>query len=223
MPLARAPMLFVTVAQEKRDFKIFVILITAWSRVQILPGPPKKDVQTLVCASIFIFLGHQSGRWVRREFCSSGCGWNPAASGKPACRWQGCAWLRVPGLCRNRCHADVRVGEQNADKGVAKHMRVNLADTGTLRHTVDDFSVVVGIDGPAKIIDDNKIPAVQLFKGFPVVLPFAVHAVLPRAAHALLLPQSFFPIGFHVLHKFGCHINVTDIVLFRGRQVIRSA
>lgn len=29
MPLARAPMPFVTVAQEKRDFKIFVILITA--------------------------------------------------------------------------------------------------------------------------------------------------------------------------------------------------
>ena len=30
MPLARAPMLFVTVAQEKRDFKIFVILITGF-------------------------------------------------------------------------------------------------------------------------------------------------------------------------------------------------
>ena len=48
MPLARAPMPFVTVAQEKRDFKIFVILITAWSRVQVLDGPPsscdKKDV-----------------------------------------------------------------------------------------------------------------------------------------------------------------------------------
>ena len=40
MPLARAPMPFVTVAQEKRDFKIFVILITAWSRVQVLAGPP---------------------------------------------------------------------------------------------------------------------------------------------------------------------------------------
>ena len=62
-------------------------LITAWSRVQILPGPPKKDAQTLVCASFFIFRGHQSGRRVRREFCSSGCGWNPAASGKPACRY----------------------------------------------------------------------------------------------------------------------------------------
>lgn len=45
MPLARAPMLFVTVAQEKRDFKIFVILITELSQVRILHGPPKKDVQ----------------------------------------------------------------------------------------------------------------------------------------------------------------------------------
>ena len=43
MPLARAPMPFVTVAQEKRDFKIFVILITAWSRVQVLDGPPNSS------------------------------------------------------------------------------------------------------------------------------------------------------------------------------------
>ena len=40
MPLARAPMLFVTVAQEKRDFKIYVILITELSQVRILHGPP---------------------------------------------------------------------------------------------------------------------------------------------------------------------------------------
>jgi hypothetical protein len=52
MPLARAPMLFVTVAQEKRDFKIFVILITAWSRVQVLDGPPKKSF----CRKVEAFL-----------------------------------------------------------------------------------------------------------------------------------------------------------------------
>jgi hypothetical protein len=43
MPLARAPMLFVTVAQEKRDFKIFVILITGSVGVRIPHGPPKKE------------------------------------------------------------------------------------------------------------------------------------------------------------------------------------
>ena len=52
MPLARAPMPFVTVAQEKRDFKIFVILITAWSRVQVLDGPPQS---TKVSAFVFLF------------------------------------------------------------------------------------------------------------------------------------------------------------------------
>lgn len=223
MPLARAPMLFVTVAQEKRDFKIFVILITAWSRVQILPGPPKRTCKRWF-ARPFLFFGV-----IRAVDGSVESFAHLAADGilpllvNLRVDGKGCAWLRVPGLCRNRCHADVRVGKQNADKCVAEHMRVNLADTGTLRHTVDDFSVVAGIDGPAKIIDDNKIPAAQLFKGFPVVLPFAVHAVLPRAAHALLLPQPFFPIGFHVLHKFGRYIYVTDIVLFRGCKVIRSA
>ena len=92
-------------------------------------------------------------------------------------------------------------------------MRMDFSDTGTLCHMIDDFPVMVRIDGPAEIIDDNKILAAQLFKGFPVVLPFAVHAGLPCAAHTLLLQQPFFPIGFHILHKFGRHIYVTDIVL----------
>ena len=30
------------IPQEKRDFKISDVLITAWSRVQVLAGPPKK-------------------------------------------------------------------------------------------------------------------------------------------------------------------------------------
>ena len=30
------------ISQEKRDFKISDVLITAWSRVQVLPGPYEK-------------------------------------------------------------------------------------------------------------------------------------------------------------------------------------
>ena len=31
------------ILQEKRDFKIIDVLITAWSRVQVLPGPSQKE------------------------------------------------------------------------------------------------------------------------------------------------------------------------------------
>ena len=32
------------ISQEKRDFKISDVLITAWSRVQVLPGPPQNSL-----------------------------------------------------------------------------------------------------------------------------------------------------------------------------------
>ena len=31
------------ISQEKRDFKIIDVLITAWSRVQVLAGPPNSS------------------------------------------------------------------------------------------------------------------------------------------------------------------------------------
>ena len=40
------------ISQEKRDFKISDILITAWSRVQVLAGPYKKDT----CSGVFFAL-----------------------------------------------------------------------------------------------------------------------------------------------------------------------
>ena len=64
MPLVRAPMLFVTVAQEKRDFKIFVILITELSQVRILHGPPNKKNPNLFPIGegfgFFVFFGYNN-------------------------------------------------------------------------------------------------------------------------------------------------------------------
>ena len=40
------------ISQEKRNFKITAFLITAWSRVQVLAGPYKKDT----CAGVFFAL-----------------------------------------------------------------------------------------------------------------------------------------------------------------------
>ena len=64
MPLARAPMLFVTVAQEKRDFKIYVILITELSQVRILHGPLNKKNPNLFPIGegfgFFVFFGYNN-------------------------------------------------------------------------------------------------------------------------------------------------------------------
>ena len=40
------------ISQEKRNFKITAFLITAWSRVQVLAGPYKKDT----CSGVFFAL-----------------------------------------------------------------------------------------------------------------------------------------------------------------------
>ena len=58
-------------------------LITAWSRVQVLDGPPQS---TKVSAFVLLFL------LIRTVPCSSGCESHHAAYRRPACRSQGSCW-----------------------------------------------------------------------------------------------------------------------------------
>ena len=71
------------ISQEKQDFKISDVLITAWSRVQVLPGPPKKHEGFGLRASFLL---------IRTVPCSSGCESLCAACHRPACRLQGLYW-----------------------------------------------------------------------------------------------------------------------------------
>lgn len=102
------------------------------------------------------------------------------------------AGLGMARLSRHCSDTDVRVGEQDTDKGVTKHMRVDFADARFLSHAVNNFAIVVGADGPAEIIDNDKIFPAQLLQGFPVRFPLSVHAGLPSTAHTVLLCK---PIG----------------------------
>lgn len=51
------------ISQEKRNFKISDVLITAWSRVQVLAGPPKKHEGSGLRASFLL---------IHTVLCSSG-------------------------------------------------------------------------------------------------------------------------------------------------------
>ena len=71
------------ISQEKWDFKISDVLITAWSRVQVLPGPSKKHEGFGLRASFLL---------IRTVPCSSVSESHHAACHRPACRLQGSYW-----------------------------------------------------------------------------------------------------------------------------------
>ena len=71
------------ISQEKRNFKISDVLITAWSRVQVLAGPLKKHEGSGLRASFLL---------IHTVLCSSGCESLCAACHRPACKLQGSYW-----------------------------------------------------------------------------------------------------------------------------------
>ena len=116
------------ISQEKRDFKISDVLITAWSRVQVLPGPPKKHEGSGLRASFLL---------IRTVPCSFGCESLCAACHRPACRLQEWYWavrvrlLRLPlphrywdwtSRCSRRCAGTYADGFFRLGVHITEHM-----------------------------------------------------------------------------------------------------
>ena len=112
------------IPQEKWDFKIIDVLITAWSRVQVLAGPPKKhEILRLVlfllpdgAISLVQFSAHLFPDLITPSVI------NLCVNRK------GRTGLSVSGFGGNSCHTDIRVRQQNADEVVPEHMRVDFLD-----------------------------------------------------------------------------------------------
>lgn len=83
------------ISQEKRDFKISDVLITAWSRVQVLAGPPKKHEILLSCFSFCM-----NRRFTCTILCSSVSESHHVVCRRPACRLQGSCWAERVRLLR---------------------------------------------------------------------------------------------------------------------------
>ena len=62
------------ISQEKRNFKITAFLITAWSRVQVLAGPPKKHEGFGLRASFFVcrlLIGNRCKNYIQASILPS--------------------------------------------------------------------------------------------------------------------------------------------------------
>ena len=111
------------ISQEKWDFKISDVLITAWSRVQVLPGPYEKARDFALVLFFFLseliliqFSAHLFPNLITPLVIDL----------RVDCK--GRAGLCVSGFCGYRCHTDVGIGQQDTDEGVPEHMRVDFFD-----------------------------------------------------------------------------------------------
>ena len=108
------------ISQEKRDFKISDVLITAWSRVQVLAGPCKKARRfrpsCFFFCSFIQFFAHLAANLFAPRVIDL----------RVNCK--GRAELSVSGFCGHRCHTDIGIGQQDAHEGVSEHMRVDFLD-----------------------------------------------------------------------------------------------
>ena len=107
------------ISQEKRNFKISDVLITAWSRVQVLPGPPqstKVSAFVLLFCSFIQFLAHLAANLFAPLVIDL------------RVDYKGRTGLCVSGFCGYCRHTDIGIGQQDAHEGVPEPMRMDFFD-----------------------------------------------------------------------------------------------
>lgn len=131
-------------------------LITDWSRVQSLPGPPKRT-----CLRHFLMTGHVlslgSVQFTAQLITD---GFLPLFV-LLSVDHQGCTGLGMACFSSYCGNTNVRVGHQDADKGVPEHVGMEVPDTGFVANPSDDASIAVRAERPSMIIADHKIVSCQ--------------------------------------------------------------
>ena len=77
---------------------------------------------------------------------------------------KGSTGLCVSGFCGYCRHADIGIGQQNADEGVPEHMRMDFLNACLFSNTAYQCCVTVGVDGKTVIVADYKVIPTQIQK-----------------------------------------------------------
>ena len=171
------------ISQEKRDFKISDVLITAPVGVRIPHGPPKKhEILRLVlfllpdgAISLVQFSAHLFPNLITP----------PIIDLRVNCK--GSTGLCVSGFCGYCRHADIGIGQQNADEGVPEHMRMNFFNARLFSNTAYQCAIAIRVDRKTIVVADHEVVPTQIQKGLCVFGAFLLQILLPACTHQLLL------------------------------------
>ena len=133
---------------------------------------------------------------------------------------KGSTGLCVSGFCGYCRHADIGIGQQNADEGVPEHMRMNFFNARLFSNTAYQCAIAIRVDRKTIVVADHEVVPTQIQKGLCVFGAFLLQILLPACTHQLLLGFPLCIIVFQKIHELRCNIHITDIAFLRCGKLI---
>lgn len=78
---------------------------------------------------------------------------------------KGSTGLCVSGFCGYCRHADIGIGQQNADEGVPEHMRMNFFNARLFSNTAYQCAIAIRVDRKTIVVADHEVVPTQIQKG----------------------------------------------------------
>ena len=133
---------------------------------------------------------------------------------------KGSTGLCVSGFCGYCRHADIGIGQQNADEGVPEHMRMNFFNARLFSNTAYQCAIAIRVDRKTIVVADHEVVPTQIQKGLCVFGAFLLQILLPACTHQLLLGFPLCIIVLQEIHELRRNIHITDIAFLRGGKLI---
>ena len=87
--------------------------------------------------------------------------------------------LCVSGFCGYCCHADLRVGQEDAHKSVPEHMGMQSFNTCPLSDPANQCAIAVRVDGESMVIADHEVRPPKGKERGSILGTFLIKAFLP--------------------------------------------
>ena len=133
---------------------------------------------------------------------------------------KGSTGLCVSGFCGYCRHADIGIGQQNADEGVPEHMRMNFFNARLFSNTAYQCAIAIRVDRKTIVVADHEVIPTQIQKGLCVFGAFLLQILLPACTHQLLLGFPLCIIVLQEIHELRRNIHITDIAFLRCGKLI---
>ena len=131
-----------------------------------------------------------------------------------------CPIAADPAFCRRLHHADIGIGQQNADEGVPEHMRMNFFNARLFSNTAYQCAIAIRVDRKTIVVADHEVVPTQIQKGLCVFGAFLLQILLPACTHQLLLGFPLCIIVLQEIHELRRNIHITDIAFLRCGKLI---